>query len=133
MCGPQTVVPRGNLALVRRPAWPRMEGARPGPWKVESEERTRWQPEVEAGGIGLGGVPVPTARVPPLPRPRLPLRRGLGQGLQGQRSRPLPGISENRVFPGSLSGALCSLKMEPWAPGPGQPECKPKFCHLLAV
>ena len=65
VCGPQTVVPRGNLALVWRPAWPRMEGARPGPWKVESEERTRWQLEVEAGGTGLGGVPVLIARVPP--------------------------------------------------------------------
>lgn len=128
VCGPWTVVPRGNLALVQRPGWPRMEGARPGPSKVESEERTRWQPEVEAGGTGLGGVPVPTARVP-----RLPLRRGLGQGLRGQRSRPLPGIFENRILPGSLSGALCSLKTELWAPRPGRPECKPHFWHLLAV
>lgn len=49
----------------RRPTWLRMEGAGPGPTGRWSQERTRWQPEVEAGGTGLGGVPVPAARVPP--------------------------------------------------------------------
>ena len=63
--GPQTVVPRGNLSWARRPTWLRMEGARPGPTGRWSQERTRWQPEVEAGGTGLGGVPVPAERVPP--------------------------------------------------------------------
>lgn len=29
VCGLQMVVPRGSLSWVRRPAWPRMEGARP--------------------------------------------------------------------------------------------------------
>ena len=75
--------------------------------------------------------PCPNCKGSPPPPP--PATTEEGFGARSARAEKPPSAWNLRVFPGSLSGALCSLKMEPWAPGPGQPECKPKFCHLLAV
>ena len=105
VCGPQMVVPRGSLSWVQRPAWPRMEGARPVPLEGGVGGKN-W---AAAGGRGWRHRPW----WDPCPKCEGPPPLPLGQGLRGQRSRCLLGISENRVLPGPLSGALCSLKMKP--------------------